>query len=279
MKNTTVVLGGGGVWGVAWMTGLIRGMADSGLDLSEAGAFIGTSAGSVVSAQIASGMSAETLFQRQVNPADQPRQSLPSVEGLGALGELLMQPAEDNVARARQIGAMALKADTVSFARRRAEISERLGLASDSWPAKRLTITAVDAETGDLVPFDASSGVSLIDAVAASCAVPGIWPATPINGRHYIDGGVWRSADNAHLAAGAQRAIIISPVGSMGPSKAILDADIAMLRSRGAKVVLIGPDDASVASGGGNLLDPATRKPAADAGRAQGRRCPDDLYA
>ena len=52
--------------------------------------------------------------------------------------------------------------------------------------------------------FDAASDVRLLDAVGASCAVPGIWPPVTINGRRYIDGGI-RSAANADLAAGCDR--------------------------------------------------------------------------
>src|SRR5215468_5719943 len=146
MKHTTLVLGGGGVWGVAWMTGLVRGLADGGLDLRAAEAFIGTSAGSVVSAQLAHGIPLDRLFERQVDPARQPqesRPSLPPAHALQRLGELLRQPTADREARAREIGAIAANAKTIDPARRRADIAERLGLDSDTWPEKRLITTAV----------------------------------------------------------------------------------------------------------------------------------------
>ncbi len=108
--------------------------------------------------------------------------------------------------------------------------------------------------------------------MAASSAVPGIWPPVTIEGRRYMDGGV-RSADNADLAAGAERIIVISPLGldSPLPTPMPLREVLAGLKDGGATVTLISPDEASVAAIGTNALDPATRVPAATAGRAQGR--------
>ena len=87
----------------------------------------------------------------------------------------------------RRVGAYALAADTVPEAERRAVIESRL--QSHEWPSRRIMLIAVDAATGDAVRFDSGSGASLVDAVAASCAVPGIWPPVTIGGRRYVDGG------------------------------------------------------------------------------------------
>jgi NTE family protein len=87
-----------------------------------------------------------------------------------------------------------------------------------------------------------------------------------------MDGGV-RSADNADLAAGAERIIVISPLGmdSPLPSPMPLREVLTALKEGGASVTVISPDEASVAAIGTNGLDPAIRVPAATAGRAQGR--------
>jgi len=108
--------------------------------------------------------------------------------------------------------------------------------------------------------------------VAASSAVPGIWPPVTIEGRRYMDGGV-RSADNADLAAGAARIIVISPLGldSPLPTPLPLRAVLTALKDGGATVTVISPDEASAAAIGTNALDPAVRGPAAAAGRVQGR--------
>jgi NTE family protein len=135
-----------------------------------------------------------------------------------------------------------------------------------------MLLVAVDAETGETRIFDRDSGVDLVDAVGASCAVPGVWPPVSIGGRRYVDGGV-RSSDNADLAAGYGRIVVLSPLGydSPLPSPLPLRDVVAQLRAAGSAVTVIAPDDASVAAMGVNPLDPGTRVPAAEAGRAQGR--------
>ena len=170
----------------------------------------------------------------------------------------------------RQAGAWALAARTVPESRRRAVIESRL--PSHEWPSRRIELVAIDCESGLMRVFDSKSGVSLVDAVAASTAVPGIWRPVTIDGRRYMDGGV-RSMDNADLAAGAARVVVVSPFGmnSEVPSPMPLPAVVAQLREGGADVLVLQPDEASATAMGANPLDPATRVPAAEAGRAQGR--------
>jgi NTE family protein len=272
-SDVTVVCGGGGLWGAAWMTGLIAGLADAGFDLGQAGAFIGTSAGSVVSSQLTSNLTIAAMFERQVNPARQAREASPMPGALERLGELMSRPWPDPAARLRAICELAKTAPTISREERRAGIVARLGLDSEAWPDKALSITAVDLETQELTVFTAASGISLIDAVCASCSVPGVWPPAEVNGRLYIDGGVWRTAENAHLAQPGRPVIILAPLGLIplaAPSgNTGLAADIAALEAAGSKVFLISADAASLSSMGGNFLDVATRKPGAEAGRLQ----------
>jgi NTE family protein len=146
-------------------------------------------------------------------------------------------------------------------------------LSDHDWPKAALTITAVDVGNGALAAFDAASGVSLVDAVSASCAVPGISPVVEIAGRHYMDGGVY-SVDNAHLAAGAERVIVASPFGSVSPAPAgfHLNDAVAALEAGGSKVLVIEPDVEVRTAMGANPLDPAVRKPSAEAGFAQGKK-------
>jgi NTE family protein len=118
------------------------------------------------------------------------------------------------------------------------------------------------------VVFDNDSGVQLIDAVAASCAVPGVWPPHEINDRRYVDGGM-RSAVNADIAAGAQRVVILAPIVRGGGPMIPATRQVAQLREQGAQVTLVSPDAAAVKAIGTNVLDPGRRKPAALAGRAQ----------
>jgi NTE family protein len=170
----------------------------------------------------------------------------------------------------RAVGAWALRTDTIPEQERRAVIESRL--PSHDWPARAVRIVAVDAESGEPRVFDNTSGVNLVDAVAASCAVPGVWPPATVDGRRYVDGGV-RSGTNADHAAGAARVLVIAPMGGpeLFPTDKPFDEAVEELRAGGATVVVVEPDEASRAATGTNPLDPTTRGPAARAGRAQGR--------
>jgi NTE family protein len=254
------------------MTGLLLGLAEAGQDVAGADLVIGTSAGANVAAQLGSGLPLEELYARQVEPALQSRELMAVVDWVKFAADIQpylaggSTPAE----QLRGMGEFALQADTVAEPARIAVVESRL--PSREWPVTPTRLTAVDCVSGELAVFDASSGVSLVDAVAASSAVPGIWPPVTIGGRRYMDGGV-RSADNADLAAGAARIIVISPLGleSPLPTPLPLREVLAGLREGGASVTLISPDEVSAAAIGTNALDPATRVPAATAGRAQGR--------
>jgi NTE family protein len=271
-EGQALVLGGGGVAGIAWMTGLLAGLADAGQDVTGADLLIGTSAGAAVAAQVGSGLSLDALFARQVDPALQAREISVEVNVTEIAAEFaaLLAGATSAQDVQRRVGAYALAASTVSEADRLAAVGSRL--PSPLWPARRLLLVAVDAETGETRVFDRDSGVDLVDAVAASCAVPGIWPPVTIGGRRYVDGGI-RSSDNADLASGQARIVVLSPLGpdSPFPTPLPLRTVVAQLRSEGSAVTVIAPDEASVAAIGTNPLDPATRIPAAEAGRAQGR--------
>ena len=272
-EGTTLVLGGGGVAGIAWMTGLLAGLADAGQDVTGADSIIGTSAGANVAAQVGSGLALDELFARQADPARQAAEIAAEVD-LQQLGTefagLFTGPAATEREALARIGAFALAAQTVPEATRRAVIESRL--PAPDWPAREILLVAVDAESGAVRVFDRESGVSLIDAVAASSAVPGVWPPVTICGRRYVDGGV-RSSDNADLAIGAARVVIVSPLGwdSPLPSLFPLPSVVGQLRADGTEVTVLTPDAASAAAIGLNPLDPATRTPAAQAGRAQGR--------
>jgi NTE family protein len=271
--DQALVLGGGGVAGIAWMTGLLAGLADAGHDVTGADLLIGTSAGATVAAQLGSEQPLADLFARQHDPARQSAEIPADIDsgGFAAQWQEFVASASTPRETLLAVGKLALAGVTVPEARRRAVIASRL--PAHDWPARALRLVAVDCESAATVQFSAESGVSLVDAVAASCAVPGIWPAVTIDGRRYMDGGV-RSPDNADLAAGAARVVIVSPFGMSSelPSPMPLPGVIADLRAAGSEVTLLEPDGPSREAMGANPLDPATRTPAATAGRAQGRQ-------
>jgi len=267
-----LVLGGGGVAGVAWELGILIGLHDSGVDVRGADLIVGTSAGSVVGAQITSGTDLESLFAAQLIPVEQSKERMvtfDTAQMMEAFGQAIAGAGADIKAMRARIGAYALAAPTISEAERRVIIETRL--PDRTWPQQRLLIVAVDTESGEEYIMDRGSGVALVDAVGASCAVPGIWPPVTIAGRRYMDGGM-RSATNADLARGYDRILILNPLGANADYfGGGASAEAAALEREGSQVLVIGPDAASASAIGLNPLDPATREPSALAGRAQGR--------
>lgn len=274
--SLAVVLGGGGVAGIAWEIGVIAGLQRAGLRLAEADLFVGTSAGAVAGAQLACGADVQALLALQLHPpADSPEQFRPySQAEADRLNRALFDKVGGELGAARRrIGAFARRSDTPSLAQRLAIVAARL--PQSGWPARPLRVSAVDVDSGEPRLFDAASGCSLVEAVAASCAVPGTWPVVPIDGRGWMDGGI-ASMTHADAAAGHARVLVLSPFGfSEGnPVSGHLRAEVARLQSTGSIVQVIVPDEASLAAMGENVLDPARRPASAAAGLAQGQRTP-----
>jgi NTE family protein len=287
-----LVLGGGGSAGNAWEIGVIAGLCGAGLDVTEADLIIGTSAGSTAAAQITSATQPTELLANILAAVALPRTGFVGSEGGGVLDvpvpdhmewtSRIIAAAGDAADMRRRMGAAALEMDAApdgsGQSRWRATVAARL--PSQLWPQRRMLIPAVDADTGEPVVFDRSSGVDLVDAVAASCANGfGVAPYN-INGSRYIDGG-YRRNENADLAAGYARVLVVSPFG--GRSRHPLEwgmqlaTQVAELRACGSRVETIFPDSDSRAAFGDNLMDPSTRAPAARAGYNQSRAIAEQL--
>ncbi|MDH2443930.1 patatin-like phospholipase family protein [Amnibacterium sp. CER49] len=273
MPGTALVLGGGGIAGIAWETGVLVGLAEAGVDLAAADVVVGTSAGSVAGCLLRSGRSAASyaavVAEGEQEDREHPPVEIPDVEGFrAAMAEALSGPiGSEQEARAR-VGALALQLDA-SHQREQVAVFEEL-VGGDYWPEGDLRITAVDADTGAFRAFDRGSGADLATAVAASCAVPLVYPVVELAGRRWMDGGM-RSATNADLVEGAERVVVLAcnpepPVSPLGPS---LPQALERLR-RTARVVLIEPDAGSRAAFGTNSLAHSVRVPCAVAGHAQG---------
>ena len=268
-----LVLAGGGVAGIAWETGILRGIADESPATAQAllgsDVLLGTSAGSTVAAQLGSGLGLDALFERQTKPTS--AEINPGV-GVDEITELfvaaMMRPGATTAEKLRKIGAVALSRSTVTEPVRREVIAARL--PSHDWPDEDLRISAIDTATGELVTFDRTSGVSLIDAVAASCAVPAVWPPVTIGDRRYMDGGVG-SGVNMALVADCDVAVVLVPQGRATPSPFGSGAAEEVDAFPGS-VLGVFADDESLAAFGPNPLDPACRTSSALAGRNQGRR-------
>jgi NTE family protein len=266
-QRTALVLGGGGVTGIAWEIGVLAGLARAGVDLTGADLVVGTSAGSVVGAQLTGGADLEVLFARQLEPPTGEQAARMTRSALLRYGLAALRSRGDDVGFRRRIGALALGAERAGLTPTEQERLDVIGsrLISLEWPDRDLRITAVDAETGEFRVLDRTSGVPLLQAVAASCAVPGVYPPVTIYGRRYVDGGM-RSAANADLAEGYDRVVVLAPIPrGMGPLASV-DAQVTGMVAR---VAVVSPDDAGRRAIGRNVLDPVARAGSARAGRAQ----------
>ena len=280
-----MVLGGGGSAGNAWEIGVIAGLFDAGLDVTEADLIIGTSAGSTAAAQITSATQPPELLANILAAAPQPpagrvgsdrgRVPRPAPDHMERTSAII-GAAEDAADMRRRMDAAALEmgAPSDSSAQRQWRAVVAAWLPSQRWPQRPMLIVAVDAHTGEPVVFDRHSGVDLVDAVAASCANGFGVPPHSIGDNRYIDGG-YRRNENADLAAGYERVLVLSPFG--GRSRHPLHwgihlaAQVDELRARGGRVETIFPDSNSRNAFGVNVMDPSTRPPAARAGFDQGR--------
>jgi NTE family protein len=283
-----LVLAGAGAAGNAWELGLIAGLSDAGLDVTDADLIIGTSAGSTVAAQITSGTRPAELYaailaevpQPQTGDARSDKGRAPNFSGQNYMewSNGIIGSAEDASDMRRKMGAAALEMDTSDGSgqtRWRDIVATRL--PSHDWPQQRVIITAVDAYTGEPVVFHHHSGIDLVDAVAASTSA-----MTPyrIGKNRYINGG-YRRSSNADLAAGYGRVLVLEPFGGRSRHPLEWGMDLATqvdeLRAGGSTVETVFPDAGAGDVFNANALDPSTRPPAARGGYDQGRALAEPL--
>jgi NTE family protein len=285
-----LVLAGGGAAGNAWELGLIAGLCEAGVDVTEADLIIGTSAGATVAAQITSGTLPADLYaailaeartpQLQTRDAGSDRRRAPSFSGPNYLewSNGIIGSAENASDMRRRMGAAALAMDASDGSgqtRWRDIVAARL--PSQQWPHQPVLITAVDARTGEPAVFDRHSGIGLVDAVAASTSA-----MTPyrIGENRYINGG-YRRSENADLAAGYGRVLVLSPFGGRSRMPLEWRMDLASqvdeLRTGGSLVETVFPDDRAGDVFDANALDPSTRLQAARGGYDQGRELAETL--
>ncbi len=296
-RPDVLVLGGGGVLGEAWMMGLLAGVEDAtGFDLRECEHFVGTSAGSIVAAHLVAGRS--------------PRR--PEGETRSELERAAPRPAEGLAAAAlvaaRRAGAVALAAGA-SFAPLALGLAapggavmrglmlrrlprpqqtldgllhhvERLGARFDG----RLRVAAVDRASGRRVVFGSPGApdASVAQAVAASCTVPWLFAPFEIDGREYVDGGVWSPTNLDAAPAGRDTHVLcLNPTaslpGSAGAlavirrvSRSAVSVEALVLRRRGVAVRVVGPDVESAAAMGTNFMQREPRSRVLAAAYRQG---------
>jgi len=271
-----MVLGGGGVVGVAWEIGVLSALEEAGLPtVHDASIVVGTSAGSIVGSRLLLGRSLVELAAEQ----DTPEEIASSAAGPSGDSSLAMEifrlwgePSEMTQERAAKIGRKAIDAVPTD----QAVLLDRFRqLTGDDWPDDDFRVVAVACDDGARQVWTRASGVPLSRAVASSCAVPGMFPPITIDGSRYTDGGVW-SCGSADLVGqtGVTNALFIGPmVGSTGVGlvcQLAMDKEAAALASEGIALHTIIPGDAFRAAGF-RLMDPSRRTEALEVGRAEGK--------
>lgn len=268
-----LVLGGGGIAGIAWEAGLVAGLRDAGADLGEADLIVGTSAGSVIGTFLAHGEDPAEAVDRYATGGA--REAAPpaqvDVEAMfNAFSILFDESIPPQEARAR-VGRLTLETPENGMAARLAELGRRL--PHQDWPDLPFLVTGVDTADGAFTVWSRTSGAPLALAVQASCAVPCVFPPVEIGGRRYMDGGT-RSVTNADLAKGAAQVVILEPMAHLVPRR-WLKRELAELGE--AQVAAIGPDQAAIDIFGLDLLDNGLWRPAFQAGRAQSAAVADEV--
>jgi NTE family protein len=300
-----LVLGGGGIVGEAWMSGLLAGLADaSGFDPRDCKHFVGTSAGSIVAAGLAAGVDPRTRLDRL---PEQPPAPAPAAAGdasrLGAAlrfgrgaGAAAAAPLAVLTLRSTALGGAALRraalARVPAGRRSLADLGQSIEDLGVDWDG-RLLVTAVEVERGRRVVFGepGDARLSPARAVQASCAIPGVFRPVHGGGRTYVDGGVWSltNLDAAPVERGS-RVLCLNPTGSLAPgatlrgavgplSRSVAAVEALALQRRGAIVTTLAPDAEAAAAMGPDFMDPGRRSRAQSAGAAQGRRAAAELAA
>jgi NTE family protein len=275
-----LVLGGGGPVGRAWEAGLAAGLLLQGIDLVGADLIIGTSAGAIVGAELALGLDLDA-----VGPAtDSPGGAAPSQISPGGMQRMMAATARAATSphpelELQEVGQIALTAATCS----EEESLSRITFAPVSgrqWPPN-FQATSVGTRTGRFQLWTAASGVPLERAVAASSALPNVWPPITIGPDRYMDGGM-RSTLNADLAAGYGRIVVVSCFALGEPDIANTLAappdhsprgEIESLRAGGSTVEVVAPGSAFLAltGNGTRMLDSSLVPEAYEVGKRQAK--------
>jgi NTE family protein len=269
-----LVLSGGGPTGRAFEIGILNGLHDAGVDLTDADLIVGTSAGAVLASQVRTGQALDTLYDALRVLSDNPAATSgdPGVDVAYMLQSVQMINGATEVTPAlrAEVGKRALAAtNALSEDAQLRFIDADLGGLVHEWPRRRLKIAAGDVSAGTMRFFDSSQGVPVELALAASTAVPGRVAPITVGDRRYMDGfvggpcpgGCWPNLDGAS----GYSTIVVVMTGD-GPQ---VREQVELMRSRGSQVIIISPDADSTAARGLDPFDLSHLQAAAEAGRRQ----------
>ena len=206
-----LVLGAGGPVGHAWHAGALQAVGDrTGWDPRDAELVVGTSAGAQVGALLRAGMSADDVAGRVTGAPLRPEAALVAQhynrpDHDAPVGRRRMRPGSFRyLARvaSRPWEARPARLAAALLPRGRVPMTEQaLGLQrifGDTWPERRLWVTAVHLSSGRPVAFGHPDAprTDVGTAVSSSGAVPAVCEPVQVDGESYIDGGM---ASPTHL--------------------------------------------------------------------------------
>ncbi len=293
-----LVLGGGGVLGEAWLTGMLAGLEDgAGVDMRRCEYLVGTSAGSIVAARLAAGQSPRRPSDLREVWGDAEDEATPSAparavqlaRSAGEWAVALTTPAVSLSLAATASGGAVARAAALRAMGRGSMSLDRLQREVNGLHARfdgRLRITAVNRRNGRRVVFGRPSAppASVGAAVAASCSVPWLFAPVRIRGQEYVDGGVWSPTNlDAAPAGRGSEVLCLNPTASLAgygglltaarfTSRSVMAVEAAALRRRGAAVRVVSPDAESAAEMGWNLMSAEPSSRVLAAAYRQGRR-------
>ncbi|TMK42644.1 MAG: patatin-like phospholipase family protein [Actinobacteria bacterium] len=293
-----LVLGAGGVQGGAWLTGGLYALAtETGWDPASADYIVGTSAGSMLGALIANGVppwfmvahSAGERFDGLRDARGRPAAEADRSGGAGYRLDGLPRPWPGSwrlmlsaVVRPSPRSLSALIGGSMPQGLlSTAPLKDIVRRAVPSGWARHpnLWIVACDYATGrrTVLGRPDSPEAHLYDAVAASCAIPGFYRPVTIDGRRYVDGGLWSTSNLDLLAREPLDAVIcLNPTSSLHPPHAwnpvdrvagvfrdtsgrTLGREARLLREQGVRVVLVQPTREDLDAMGPNLMSRRNR--------------------
>lgn len=285
--KTGLVLGGGGLVGLAYHAGVLRALeVEAGFGPDDASIIVGTSAGAVIGAYLRSGMTTEDMWLLALGT--HPDRAAIGIADADGRSDLMVPNFRSPVDIARRgLGSAFVLARAVSpFPLRVPALLRhifpggmfnpeegRRRFAEDlpvEWPERDLWLTTVDIVSGRRIVLGrpGAPAVDLPRAVLASSAIPGVYPPVQVGRRSLVDGGA-HSTSNLDLAVafGCDRIIGVVPMafdtvvppGYVGqlvrriPAR-MLSSEVALAARRGVEVLLLRPSAAEVRSHGYNLM-------------------------
>jgi len=289
MARIGLVLGAGGMAGVAFHAGVLSGLAEGlGWDPRDAEIVVGTSAGSLIAAGLRAGLSGPDIAARTegvpmsaqgsalLEAADavigpRPDRAPPvrfRAAGPAAPGVLVAAGLQPWRVRPAAVIAGLLPAGSASTAALESGLD---ALFHDRWPARPMWVCAVHLESGRLTVFgrDGAPPARVGQAVAASCAIPGYFAPVTVAGSRYVDGGAHSLTNLSQLARrGLDLVVVSAPMSRAGRRRPLsgtlvreaarvqLGIEASQVRRRGTPVIAFQPTAEDQAAAGRNFMDP-----------------------